>query len=148
MTEINLPEDIIDRFTAQAQQEYPYECCGFLLGSSDGHSVDVSEYIILNNVQKENRERRFLIQPEEFLRIEMEADKKGMSVVGVVHSHPDHPEKPSKFDREHAWPGLSYIIVSVQNGTAEKYRSWRLSDDRNEYSEEKIVIKASNRVTK
>ena len=59
-------------------------------------------------------------------------------MVGYYHSHPDHPSRPSDFDREHAWPGLSYLIVSVQKGRAADARSWRLADDRDRFDEETI----------
>ena len=55
----------------------------------------------------------------------------------LFHAHPD---KPSEFDREHAWPGFSYIIISVQDGKAVSYRSWQLNEDRKFFIEENIKI--------
>jgi len=75
-----------------------------------------------------------------YQKAEDEADERGLSVISIVHSHPDHPDKPSEYDREHAWPGFSYIIVSVQQGNAESYRSWQLNADRNFFIEENIRI--------
>ncbi|HXU46531.1 MAG TPA: Mov34/MPN/PAD-1 family protein, partial [Thermoanaerobaculia bacterium] len=69
---------------------------------------------------------------------EKSARAESLSVVGYFHSHPDHPARPSDFDREHAWPGLSYLIVSVRAGKAVEARSWRLSDDRERFDEESI----------
>jgi proteasome lid subunit RPN8/RPN11 len=67
-----------------------------------------------------------------------EARGLGLDVVGYYHSHPDHPSRPSDFDRDHAWPGLSYLIVSVQKGTVADERSWRLADERDRFDEETI----------
>ena len=67
---------------------------------------------------------------------EDQADKKGISIISIVHSHPDHPDRPSDFDKNHAWPGFSYIIISVQKGTSVSYRSWQLNKNR-----ENIAIK-------
>ena len=67
----------------------------------------------------------------------------GLDVIGWYHSHPDHPALPSEYDREHAWPWYSYVIVSVGNGAAQAMASWRLSDDRMRFTPEKIVTKAA-----
>ena len=98
------------------------------------------EYLPTYNVKEENRERRFLIDPLAYQKAEDKADKRDMSVISVVHSHPDHPDKPSDFDRDHAWPGFSYIIISVQNGKAISYRSWKLNKNREFFIEENIKI--------
>jgi proteasome lid subunit RPN8/RPN11 len=68
------------------------------------------------------------------------AQARGMDLVGWYHSHPDHPPKPSEYDRNHAWPWFSYIIVSVRAGVPAEMTSWRLNDDRSEYSQEVIEI--------
>ena len=54
--------------------------------------------------------------------------------------HPDHPDQPSEFDRVHAWPGFSYIIIAVHSGKAVSYKSWQLNTDRTKFIEEKITI--------
>jgi proteasome lid subunit RPN8/RPN11 len=75
-----------------------------------------------------------------YQKAEDEADERNLSVISIVHSHPDHPDKPSDFDRDHAWPGFSYIIISVQNGKAVSYRSWQLNQDRKFFIEENIKL--------
>jgi proteasome lid subunit RPN8/RPN11 len=79
-----------------------------------------------------------LINPETVLAAHKEARSLGLDIVGYYHSHPDHPAQPSDFDREHAWPGLSYLIVSVQGGKVAEARSWRLTDERDRYEEETV----------
>jgi len=64
-----------------------------------------------------------------------------LDVVGWYHSHPDHPARPSLFDREHAWPWYSYVIVSVVSGKAADMTSWRLNDDRQDYTPERIEVR-------
>jgi len=140
MTAITITQEIVDTFKSHGEKDYPYECCGFILGQfKDDDSFGV-EYLPASNVKEENRERRFLIDPLAYQKAEDEADKRDMSVISVVHSHPDHPDKPSDFDRDHAWPGFSYIIISVQNGKAISYRSWKLNKNREFFIEENIKI--------
>ena len=64
----------------------------------------------------------------------------GLSLLGVFHSHPDHPNQPSEFDREWAQPYFSYVITSVRSGKALESRSWRLVEDRSEFREESITL--------
>jgi proteasome lid subunit RPN8/RPN11 len=71
---------------------------------------------------------------------EKEAAKQDLSIIGVFHSHPDHPNLPSEFDREYAIPWYSYLITSVHDGKATSSRSWRLEDDRERFQEEQIEI--------
>jgi proteasome lid subunit RPN8/RPN11 len=61
-------------------------------------------------------------------------------VVGYYHSHPDHPARPSGYDRDHAWPWYSYVIVSVEAGSARDTRSWVLDDDRATFQPENLEV--------
>jgi proteasome lid subunit RPN8/RPN11 len=140
MSVINLTHDIIDQFKKHGESDYPHECCGFILGQfKDEESFGV-EYLPASNVKEENRERRFLIDPLAYQQAEDEADEREMSVISIVHSHPDHPAKPSDFDLDHAWPGFSYIIISVKLGKAAGYRSWQLNENRSFFVVEYIKI--------
>jgi len=140
MSAINLTQKIIDQFSAHGEAEFPHECCGFILGNFKGDESFSLEYLPAANTKEENRERRFLIDPMAYQKAEDEADERDLSVISIVHSHPDHPDKPSDFDRDHAWPGFSYIIISVQSGKAVSYRSWQLNEDRKIFIEENIKI--------
>ena len=140
MSIINLKSTIIKNFMKHAESDYPHECCGFIIGNfTNGGSLGI-EYLPANNTKEKNRERRFLIDPMAYQKAEDEADEQGMSIISIVHSHPDHPDKPSAFDRDHAWPGFSYIIISVKNGKSASYRSWQLNENREFFIEETINI--------
>ena len=122
-----------------AMEAYPEECCGFLLGRDAGAGRTVVERVLpAMNERSDSRSNRFLIRPETVLAAHREAAAAGLEVVGYYHSHPDHPAEPSEFDREHAWPGLSYLIVAVDEGRPGATRSWRLADDRSGFDEETV----------
>ena len=140
MSVINITNDIVQQFIKHAESEYPHECCGFILGNFNEQDATGTEYLPAANIKEGNRERRFLIDPMAYQKAEDEADKLGLSVISIVHSHPDHPDEPSDFDRDHAWPGFSYIIISVQNGKAVSYRSWQLNENRKFFIEENLEI--------
>jgi proteasome lid subunit RPN8/RPN11 len=121
-----------------AATSYPDECCGVLIGRILDDSTVVERLLSADNERDDSRHNRYLINPETVLAAHKEARALGLDVVGYYHSHPDHPARPSEFDREHAWPGVSYLIVSVEKGNVADARSWRLADDREKFDEEKI----------
>ena len=121
-----------------ASVSYPDECCGVLIGRTSGDATVVERVLSVGNERQDSRHNRFLISPETVLAAHKEARALGLDVVGYYHSHPDHPARPSEFDREHAWPGMSYLIVSVEKRKVAEARSWRLSADR-QGDEEEIV---------
>jgi proteasome lid subunit RPN8/RPN11 len=125
---------------AGGEKAYPHECCGVLLGVINNNDRRVVENIIpINNAREEAEQyHRFKIEPEDLMRAEKEARAQNRDVLGFYHSHPDHPARPSGYDRDNAFPFYSYIIVSVEKSKAAELTSWRLSDDRKEFFEEMI----------
>ena len=139
---LQLTEELLTQIQMHGEQAYPEEGAGFLLGAySDNGTRAVKRIFPLGNSREEQaRHNRYLITPEDYLKAEIEADKLGLSLIGVFHSHPDHPNRPSEFDREWAQPFFSYVITSVQSGKAVESRSWRLIEDRSKFEEEEIRL--------
>ena len=132
-----VPNRLIEEMNAHVEKAYPEEGAGFLVGDEG----EVKEIIALSNAREdEARHNRFLFTPEDYLKAELTADKLGLSLIGVFHSHPDCPNVPSEYDREWAQPFFSYIITRVDNGKVNNHRSWRLVEDRTKYEEEEIEI--------
>lgn len=137
---IEIGTDTLQAIRRQAQSGYPEEICGGLLGREGNHGVvQVVEATALRNTRSDERGRRYLIGPDDVLLIEKRADSTGLQVVGYYHSHPDAPAVPSEFDRQHAWPWYTYLIVDVQQGRPGRARAWRLTDDRRRFIELTLV---------
>ena len=139
---LNLTDELLARIHSHGEESYPEEGAGFLLGndSGDGKRAVTEIFPLLNSRENEARHNRYLITPEDYLKAELTADKLELSLIGVFHSHPDHPNQPSEYDREWAQPFFSYIITSVNAGKAVESRSWRLTEDRSNFEEEKISL--------
>lgn len=120
------------------RRAYPEEGCGVLLGRERGGDREVARVVALDNARDGARERRYRIAPEQLLAADRAARAAALDVLGIFHSHPDHPAEPSEFDRENAWPWYSYVIVSVRNGEVADQRCWRLRDDRGGFDAEPI----------
>jgi proteasome lid subunit RPN8/RPN11 len=141
---------------AHGAREYPSECCGILLGKVEGDAKRVTEGVALENLRRDtNRAQellplddparetdtnRFLIDPRDQLRVEKDARSRGLEVLGYYHSHPDRPASPSIHDRNHAWPGYSYVIVGVERGAPRDLTSWVLAEDRLSFQGEQVEI--------
>lgn len=122
------------------EADYPAEACGLIGGTVDGDRKLVVQLVPLANQRTDAARNRYLIDPESFRRAQEKLDRDGLDVVGVYHSHPDHPAAPSAFDREHAWPWLSYVIVGIARGRAAQLKSWTLTEDRAAFAEESITF--------
>jgi S-sulfo-L-cysteine synthase (O-acetyl-L-serine-dependent) len=131
---LRVPEAVLHDIHRHGERAYADECCGALIGSGSA----VVEAFALSNTTDGERRRRFLVGPREYREAEARASAAGRDLIGFYHSHPDHPAIPSAFDLEHAWPNLSYLIVSVRSGRAAEARSWRLRADRSGYDEEHL----------
>ena len=136
---IELRESHLNEIREHGERDYPFECCGLLIGRfSDGKKTVAETYPISNAREEEAKRSRFLIRPEELLRGEKLARQKGLDVVGFYHSHPDDKARPSQYDLDHAWPTYSYIIASILQGQAVDVQSWELTDDRSSFEPEVI----------
>jgi len=133
---IRLAPPVLDTIKRHAAATYPHECCGALIGSASNGDVDVQVARELDNVTDEGPRRRFLVSPRDYRDSEAHARDSGAELIGFYHSHPDHPAEPSQYDLDHAWPNLSYVIVSVRAGTPGDLKSWRLRHDRSAFEEE------------
>ena len=136
---IFVPKQLLATIREHGVRDYPYECCGLLLGRFTEDGKTVKETYPISNAREESAKRnRFLITPEEVMKGERYARSRDLEVVGFYHSHPDSPAVPSKYDLDHAWPTYSYIIVSTSDGDSSDLFSWEQQPDRSRFNEEKI----------
>ncbi len=136
---LHISAELLESICEHGRAAYPHECCGLLLGKSDQASKSATGLRPVANRREDSPQNRYLIAPQDWLEAEKETRKAGLDIIGVYHSHPDHPSRPSEFDREHAFPFYSYIIVSVASGEAADLRSWTLRDDRSAFDPEELV---------
>lgn len=141
-----ISQELIALIHQHGENAYPEEGAGLLLGKVDGGRKQVTAILPLSNTREDGaRFNRYLLSARDYLYGEEQAARRGLDVLGVFHSHPDHPNRPSEFDREWAMPWFSYLITSVNAGKAVSSRSWLLSEDRRSFSEEEVIIAVENR---
>jgi len=116
----------MDRIRQHLEAGYPNEACGALIGRADGAEHTVEEFRGMRNTITDRPWDRYALDPLEQLRVQKDAESRGLEIIGFAHSHPDHPAIPSRFDTEHGWSFYSYVVASVREGTLREARSWRL----------------------
>lgn len=126
----------------QGGRAYPNECCGALLGVAGEDGVKVCRALLAldNRREGEAARTRFLVTADDFRWAEKQARQQGLDIIGFYHSHPDHPARPSEFDREQALPWYSYVVVRVARradgqagGEPQEATSWVLAEDRSQF---------------
>lgn len=126
---IGFTHEAYQKMVADAVETFPDECCGFMLGHEMESNRLVQEIMVVHNAKEGDKRRRFLISARDYMQAERFADEKNLVLLGVYHSHPNHPPFPSEHDRIAAQPYFSYIIISIANKQLKAIRSWILNDD-------------------
>lgn len=123
---VRIPHSEFSKILAHGEQTFPEECCGVLIGKLENGSFQVDEARAMRNTNEGSKNTRFNIDPFDLIKLEDELDEQGRLMIGIYHSHPNHPAKPSETDLKFAWPNLSYIVLRVDDGKADKITSWTL----------------------
>lgn len=158
-TSVRIPTAVYSIISQWADKAYPHEGCGLLIGRFEKGGVkDVVRFASLTNelltktvtgaptlpTHRQGQgagKTEFVMSPDEFNRETLNAEKEGLDVIGVVHTHPDHPAVPSQIDASQPFLAQwSNIIVSVEKGQTETMRSWFRETDSEPFAEETVEI--------
>lgn len=132
---------------AHAREAFPNECCGFLYGNgSNSRKITLARRV--ENSKEGDQRRRFEISPLEYMKAERYALENDLELLGIYHSHPNHPAIASIHDLEKAMPFFSYVIVSVMDGEIADTKSWKLKDGLREFAEEEVYLEKIGEVSK
>ncbi len=118
------------RMRAHARRLYPLEACGLLLGPPDGlvgGPLRITAFVPAENVAPaDSRRVAYRMDPRFLLRVQKEAQMRNLVVLGIFHSHPDHPPVPSRRDLKQAWPVYCYVILRVNSDRGGEFMAWVL----------------------
>lgn len=134
---VKISEEALKAMLRDLKEAYPDEGCGFLFGA-DGLEREIKEAVKVVNSKEGDKRRRFEVKPLDYMKAERYAEENNLKLVGIYHSHPNHPARPSVHDLKQAFPYFSYIIVSVNEGEIADITSWQL-DENGEFEQENIV---------
>ena len=124
---------------AHLEAAFPNEGCGFFFGKEEDGLRTITEIQPVNNAKVGDQRRRFEINPLDYIKAERYALQHNLTLLGIYHSHPNHPAIPSEHDRRQAVPFFSYIIASIQDGQAADLTSWRLNEETHQFDKEQVI---------
>ncbi|MCI0400552.1 MAG: M67 family metallopeptidase [Gammaproteobacteria bacterium] len=130
MAGLRIPKEVLGSLKSIVMAGYPYEVCGLMTGKVTKDAVNVCRVMTARNLNTERAYDRYELAPDDMLSADQEAKRRGLEIVGIWHSHPEHPAQPSETDRTLAWEGWSYVILSVTREGVADVRSWRLNGKR------------------
>ncbi len=123
-----IPQPLYNALRAHGEETYPHECCGIMLGASDGDQITVAQLLRAGNTRTDSAHNRYHIAPQELIAAQREGRRLGLDIVGFYHSHPDHPAQWSSTDFAEAhWFGCAYVITAVAQGKAAITNSFLLT---------------------
>jgi len=145
----------MDAIVAQAEREFPFECCGFII--SDNAVEDVRPIANIQNAMHAKdpaafpRDARtaFLMEPKEHLAVMNEVDRRKLALRVVYHSHPDHDAYFSATDRAQAcsfdpsepdYPDTLYIVLSIRSGKFARTAAFAWDHEKKEFAETPLTI--------
>ncbi|MDH4227749.1 MAG: M67 family metallopeptidase [Deltaproteobacteria bacterium] len=142
---LKFKKSVYEEIRRVSEAAYPHECCGALIGkfSEDGSATAVSS-VSLTNMNTTRANDRYEVNPAELLKVEKDVKREGLDVIGFFHSHPDHPSKPSQFDRDRGWPEYHYTIVSVESGAVADIKNWKIEAEDKPFGSEPFEVEVDD----
>ena len=124
---------------AHARASYPNECCGAMLGSTDGETKLVRESIALQNAFEGAQAARYELRPEDLLAADKAARQRHMDLIGIYHSHPDCDAYFSTTDLQNSCPWYSFVVLSIQKGEFHHANSFLPNFDQTDAPKEELI---------
>ena len=149
---VKISKEAFDGMVAHAEAGYPNEVCGVMIGTEDEVSFHrecknlisedtvETEFKSSNNLNKDRMRDRFELDPKSYMEADEWARSRGLEIVGIYHSHPDHPSKPSETDRQVASPFWGYIIFSINDGNFSDARLWYINEDNFQFEQREFEL--------
>ena len=143
--EVACTDDAYHEMERLAAAAYPNEGCGVLIGGRTPSRVEIVAVTNARNLNTERSRDRYLMDPQDMLRADRDARDRGVDVVGYWHSHPDHPAAPSRFDTDHAWADLVYIICATSKEGTGDVNAFTLQDEGGDFVPMLLIVAPQDR---
>jgi len=136
---IKIEPDAWQVMLAHARSAFPNECCGAMLGSSDGDTKSVKVAVPLENAFEGSQAARYDIRPEDLLAADREARRQGLDLIGIFHSHPDCDAYFSETDLKNSCPWYSFVVLSIKKGEFDHAASFLPDFEQSAAAKEELV---------
>jgi proteasome lid subunit RPN8/RPN11 len=132
MDKLFIPIDISKKVLDNVKEKFPEESCGLLAGFDNKVII---EMLITNQLHSPIK---FFMDPMELFKALEKIDALKLELLGIFHSHPKGPPRPSETDiKEFLYPGVATIICYPESNEW-KMKAFLIENDN--YTEIELVI--------
>lgn len=118
---MKIPKALVEAMFAHAEETYPEECCGLLAG------VEQPSHLYRIHNAHETPKVFYEMAPKEQFYAFKNMRHNGLSLLGIYHSHPESPARPSESDIRLAYdPEPHYLLMSLQHRDRPELRAYRI----------------------
>jgi len=132
---VKIKRQINDKLIEICEKGFPNEVCGVLIGKKNKEIFIIDDYYICENLNKERSIDRYELNPIDYIKAEDRAKKSNASIIGIYHSHPNHPAIASETDKMFAWPDMAYLIYSIYDGKLKNLISWQIDESEDVFAQ-------------
>ena len=132
---VKIKRQINDKLIEICEKGFPNEVCGVLIGKKNKEIFIIDDYYICENLNKERSVDRYELNPIDYIKAEDRAKKSNASIIGIYHSHPNHPAIASETDKMFAWPDMAYLIYSIYDGKFKNLISWQIDESEDVFAQ-------------
>jgi len=132
---VKIKRQINDKLIEICEKGFPNEVCGVLIGKKNKEIYIIDDYYICENLNKERSIDRYELNPIDYIKAEDRAKKSNASIIGIYHSHPNHPAIASETDKMFAWPDMAYLIYSIYDGKFKNLISWQIDESEDVFAQ-------------
>jgi proteasome lid subunit RPN8/RPN11 len=136
---IRIESEPWEAMVSHAQQTYPNECCGAMLGSINATEKIVRAALPLENAFDGVQAARYELRPQDLLAADKAAHERHMDLIGIYHSHTDCGAYFSKTDLQNSCPWYSFVVLSIQEGEFHHANSWLPNFEQTEATQEELI---------
>ena len=132
---VKIKKQINDKLIEICEKGFPNEVCGVLIGKKNKEIFIIDDYYICENLNKERSVDRYELNPIDYIKAEDQAKKSNASIIGIYHSHPNHPAIASETDKMFAWPDMAYLIYSIYDSKFKNLISWQIDESEDVFAQ-------------
>jgi proteasome lid subunit RPN8/RPN11 len=132
---VKIKRQINDKLIEICEKGFPNEVCGVLIGKKNKEIFIIDDYYVCENLNKERSIDRYELNPIDYIKAEDRAKKSDASIIGIYHSHPNHPAIASETDKMFAWPDMAYLIYSIYDGKFKNLISWQIDESEDVFAQ-------------
>ena len=132
---VKISKTINNKLIGICEKGFPYEVCGILIGNKKNSNYEIENFHECENMNNERANDRYELNPKDYIQGEKIAKSLGSSIIGIYHSHPNHPAIASETDKLYAWPEMVYMIYSIYDNKYKDLISWEINEKEDIFQE-------------